>query len=250
MAEKKATSQQEKPDSSKPKMAAKTPPEPSTIPNPPETLPETPPETPPETTQDGPQEETLEEPTKTGRFDPEKLSHKNDAAFLAVADATVPKEAETWQHPKNEKIVFCYGLGQMIAGKELNLKRASRDLVLEWLYVRIWMSLSLGGACKNIEAASVILKLFMILPRRVATQIVQNTVVNAGRKQIGSPSTEPVDGNWGPKTRGAIYSELCSHYEQTEKALHGQVYAKFQEYAGSDPDSWGPVLQAFATDRL
>lgn len=184
------------------------------------------------------------------RFDPEKLSHKNAPDFLAVADATVPKEAETWQHPKNEKILFCYGLGQMIAGKELNLKKASRDLILEWLYVRIWMPLNMGGACENVEAASVIFKLFMILPGRVATQIIQNTIINAGRKQIGSPSSAPVDGNFGPKTRGAIYSELCSHYEQTEKALHGQVYATFQGYAGSDPDSWRPVLQAFATDRL
>lgn len=184
------------------------------------------------------------------RFDPEKLSHKNDAAFVAVADATVPKEAATWQHPKNEKILFCYGLGQMIVSKELDLKRASRDIVLEWLYVRIWMPLNMGGACKNIEAASVILRLYMILPRRVATQIIQKTVVNAGRKQISSPSAAPVDGNFGPKTRGAIYSELCSHYEQTEKAISGQVYAKFQEYAGSDPGSWGPVLQAYATDRF
>ena len=302
MAEKKATNQPEKPDTSKPETPAKGP---SDIPSPPGSVtsaPTTPPNTsqnPPTTTEtpqtpDGPQtppdegaqeppeeekseleklrekneadaaektnlnaesraaaaREAQKPPPETGRFDATKLIHKNDLEFLAVADVTVPKTSATWQHPKNEKILFCYGLAQMVAGKELKLKTASRDVVLEWIYVRIWRPLSLGGLCKNTEAASAILKLLMIMPRRTATQIIQNTIINAGRKHIGSPGSAPVDGIFGPKTHGAIYSELCKHYEQTKAAIHGQVYAKFQEYAGSDSDSWAPVLQAYATDRL
>ena len=169
---------------------------------------------------------------------------------MAVAEVTVPKDAETWQHPKNEKILFCYGLAQMIVDKDLNLKKTSRDVVLEWLYVKFWRPMDLGSLCKNPEAASAILKVFMVLPKRIATQVIQGTIINAGRKHIGSPGAPPADGNFGPRTHGAIYSELCKHYEQTERALYAQVYGRFQECAGSDPESWTPVLQAWATDRL
>lgn len=191
-----------------------------------------------------------EKPAKTGRFDPEKLSHKNDPEFLAVADVTVPKTSATWQHPKNDKIVFCYGLAQMIVDKDLNLKKTSRDVVLEWIYVRMWRPLSLGELCKNVESASAILKVFMVLPRRTAIQVIQKTIINAGRKQIGSPGAAGADGTFGGKTHGAIYSELCKHYVQTERALYAQVYGEFQEYAGKSPELWVPVLQAWATDRL
>lgn len=178
------------------------------------------------------------------------MRHKSDPDFLAVAAVIVPEEAETWQHPKNEKILFAFGLAQMIVGKEINLKKTSRDIVLEWIYVKLWKPMDLGSLCKNPESASAILKVFMILPRRTATQIIQKTIINAGRRHIGSPGAAPADGNFGPRTHGAIYSELCKHYVQTERALFAHVYSTFQEYAGNNPESWQPVLEAFATDRL
>lgn len=155
-----------------------------------------------------------------------------------------------WAHPQNEKIFFAFGMAQMIPGKELDLSKAAREVVLEWIYVRIWRPLSMDSICKNVQASSKILKLFMILPRRTAILLIQRTIVVAGRKQIGSPSADPVDGNFGTKTRGAIYSELAKHHKQTERALYAQVYGQLQEYAGSDPEKWGPLLQAYATERI
>lgn len=189
-------------------------------------------------------------PKPTGRFDPENFTHKKDPDFLAVTDVCIPQEPQTWAHPENENIVFAYGLPQMIARPDLDVSKASREEVLEWIYVRLWRRLVLGNACKNVAAAAVLLRIFMVLPSQTIVLLIQRTVLAAGRRKIGSPTSTGLDGIFGSKTRGAIYAELCDHYDQTKLALFAQVYSQLQENAGTDEDTWGPVFQAYATQRI
>lgn len=178
------------------------------------------------------------------------MLHLKDAGFLAAANSFIPVEPELWVHPENGAYAYAYNLPQMRVGKAFDIRRASRELVLEWVYRNLWVKLGLTNISKNTEAAAVLLRLFMLFPTRRITFMIQRVIVALGKKQLGSPGNAAIDGIFGEKTRGAIYSELSSRYEPTRMALYAEVYGELQSYSNSDMALWGPILQAYVTRRI
>ncbi|KKN24884.1 hypothetical protein LCGC14_0890340 [marine sediment metagenome] len=178
------------------------------------------------------------------------MLHVKDSGFLDAANSFIPMEPELWVHPENEKYAYAWHLPQMRVGEAFDIRGASRALVLEWVYRNLWIKLGLNNVSKNTQAAALLLRLFMLFPTRRVTFMIQRVILALGKKVLGSPGNAAVDGIFGEKTRGAIYSELSDRYEPTRMALYAEVYSELQSFNNSDEALWGPILEAYVTRRI
>lgn len=191
-------------------------------------------------------------PTKI-QFDVNGKTHHTNEQFLAVAGSLLPNDAEVWAHPNpelTERYCYAFGLPQMQVGGDFKVMEASRETVLEWIYVKLWQPLLLDKVSGDRVACGHILSIFMKFPSRLATLMMQRVICAAGRHQIGSAGGDTIDGIFGTKTRGAIYSELNKHFDSTRLALYAECYRELQSKASTDADIWGPIFQAFVIRHI
>ena len=169
---------------------------------------------------------------------------------MAAAKVCVPSEPQVWVHPENAQYVYAWNLPQLRVGKAFDVREASRELVLEWIYRNIWKRHNLGGISKNTEAIAVLLKMFMFFPTRRVTFMIQRVIRALGKYTIRSSPDDAIDGIFDDKTRGAIYTELCNRYEPARMALYAEVYSELQSQGAGDEALWAPILQAYVTQRI
>lgn len=201
---------------------------------------------------EAPKDQTQRKPSKTPiPFDPENITYEKDADFCAVIDGLIPTDSELWIHPEKNEVVYAFGLPQARAGKHFDLLKASREHVVEFIYLQIWKKCGMGSSCKDIDAARVLLKLLMQFPTKSAAFMCQRVVINAGRLKLGGPgANDGLDGRWGGQTRSAIYADLCKHYDQTRMALYAEAYNQLSSWAAQEPEVWNLVLQMYVTRRI
>ncbi|MCH7910971.1 MAG: hypothetical protein IIB38_15320 [Candidatus Hydrogenedentes bacterium] len=188
--------------------------------------------------------------TSTTLFNPEDRTHEADADFCAVIDSFFPEERELWSHPENPKIVYAFGLPQARVQDDFNVRDATREVVLEWIYQKLWRRMGMSGSCKNVEAATVILKMLMQFPTKKCAFMAQRVIVAFAGKEVSSPGSTAIDGVWGERTRSEIYAALCKRFDATRLALYAECYSELQSFKAGDEAMWAPVLEAYVSRRI